>query len=166
MDRGPCRSWLAGDRLRSSRKIGTCAVPDRMRMQGLRLLRSRSPASQLLQEPWRVELATTVTLDPGIVMPAHDYVDGAVQNFDNGALLSIPSLHDLDATVTTKPAGKRCPASPRGWIAVRVGAGLPAIGCEAVVKSVPAQCQPEYACRVYDCPAAGRRQASVYNCQA
>jgi len=137
-----------------------------MRMQGLRLLRSRSPASQLLQEPWRVELATTVALDAGIVMPAHDLVDGAVQNFDNGALLSIPSLHDLDATVTTKPAGKRCPASPRGWIAVRVGAGLPAIGCEAVVKSVPAQCQPEYACRVYDCPAAGRRQASVYNCQA
>jgi len=74
-----------------------------------------------------------VALDAGIVMPAHDLVDGAVQNFDNGALLSIPSLHDLDATVTTKPAGMRCSASPRGWIAVRVGAGLPAIGCEAVV---------------------------------
>jgi len=137
-----------------------------MRIVDLRLLRSRSQASQLLQETWRVERATTVALGPGIVMPAHVLVDGAVQNFDNGALLSIPSLHDLDTTVTTKPAGMRCSASPREWIAVPVGAGLPAIGCEAVVKSVPAQCQPEYACRVYDCPAAGRRQASVYNCQA
>jgi len=45
----PCRSWLACDRLRSSRKTGICVVPDVMRMQHLRLLRSRSQASQLLQ---------------------------------------------------------------------------------------------------------------------
>jgi len=70
MDRGPCRSWLAGDRLRSSRKIGTSAVPDRIRMQDLRLLRSRSPASQLLHEPCSVERDTTLALDPGIEAPA------------------------------------------------------------------------------------------------
>ena len=47
-------------------------------------------------------------------------------------------------------------------IAVTVGAGLPAIGCEAVVKSVSAQCQTGCGYRVYDCFAADRRQASSY----
>jgi len=39
---------------------------------------------------------------------------------------------------------------------------LPAIGCEAVIKSVSAQCQTEPGYRIYDCFAADRRQASSY----
>ena len=34
-------------------------------------------------------------LDPGIVMSASDLVDGALQDFDNGVAISIPSMHDL-----------------------------------------------------------------------
>jgi len=131
MDRGPCRSWLAGDRLRSSRKIGTSAVPDRIRMQDLRLLRSRSPASQLLHEPCSVERDTTLALDPGIEAGRQPLFTQAQE-----------------------------------WIAVPVGAGLPAIGCEAVVKSVPAQCQTECAYKIYDCSAADRRQASTIKVQS
>jgi len=36
-------------------------------------------------------------LDPGIVMAAQDLVYGALQDFDNGVLISLPSLHDLQA---------------------------------------------------------------------
>jgi len=36
-------------------------------------------------------------LDPGIVMSAQDLVYGALQDFDNGVLISLPSLHDLQA---------------------------------------------------------------------
>ena len=43
-----------------------------------------------------------------------------------------------------------------------VGAGLPAIGCVAVVKPVSALCQAVCGCSVYDCFAADRRQASSY----
>ena len=45
---------------------------------------------------------------------------------------------------------------------VTVGAGLPAIGCVAVVESVYAQRQTERGYRVYDCFAADRRKASSY----
>lgn len=34
-------------------------------------------------------------LDPGIVMSAQDLVDGALQDFDDQVLISIPSMHDL-----------------------------------------------------------------------
>jgi uncharacterized protein len=34
-------------------------------------------------------------LDPSIVMAAHDLVDAALQDFDAGTLISIPSMHDL-----------------------------------------------------------------------
>ncbi|EKT4454826.1 SDR family NAD(P)-dependent oxidoreductase [Pseudomonas sp. yb_9] len=35
-------------------------------------------------------------LDPTIVMSASDLVDGALQDFDNGVLISMPSVHDLE----------------------------------------------------------------------
>jgi short-subunit dehydrogenase len=34
-------------------------------------------------------------LDPNIVMSASDLVDGALQDFDNGVLISIPSMQDI-----------------------------------------------------------------------
>ncbi|HGM4966305.1 SDR family oxidoreductase [Pseudomonas monteilii] len=46
---------------------------------------------------WQIGGLPVENLDPGIVMSAHDLVDGALQDFDNEVLLSIPSLHDLDA---------------------------------------------------------------------
>ena len=114
---GACRSWLACDRLRSSRKTGIRAVPGSMRLQHLRLLRSRSQASQLLHG-----------LRP---------LSGFGQNLRVADSSQVRGL---------------CP----------VGAGLPAIGCEAVVKPVSALCQTECSCSVYDCCAADRRQASSY----
>ena len=44
----PCRSWLACDRLRSSRKTGICAVPDKARMQ--HLLQGLRPLSDFGQK--------------------------------------------------------------------------------------------------------------------
>lgn len=46
---------------------------------------------------WQIGGLPVENLDPGIVMSAHDLVDGALQDFDNDVLLSIPSLHDLHA---------------------------------------------------------------------
>jgi len=46
---------------------------------------------------------------------------------------------------------------------VFVGAGLPAIGCEAVVNSVSALGLALRIYRFYDCYAADRRQASTYS---
>ena len=58
---GWCRSWLAGDRLRSSRKFCICVLSGTAQVPILRLLRSRSPASQLLQKPIAGKPAPTGT---------------------------------------------------------------------------------------------------------
>ncbi|HWH87721.1 MAG TPA: SDR family oxidoreductase [Pseudomonas sp.] len=44
---------------------------------------------------WAIGGLPVENLDPGIVMSAHDLVDGALQDFDHGVLISIPSMHDL-----------------------------------------------------------------------
>ncbi|MDZ3990959.1 SDR family oxidoreductase [Pseudomonas sp. Teo4] len=44
---------------------------------------------------WEIGGLPVENLDPGIVMTAADLVDGALQDFDKGVLMSIPSLHDL-----------------------------------------------------------------------
>lgn len=46
---------------------------------------------------WAIGGLPVSNLDPGIVMSAQDLVDGALQDFENGVLISIPSLHDLQA---------------------------------------------------------------------
>lgn len=45
---------------------------------------------------WQIGGLPVENLDPGIVMSAGDLVDGALQDFDNGVLVSIPSMHDLE----------------------------------------------------------------------
>lgn len=44
---------------------------------------------------WSIGGLPVENLDPSIVMSASDLVDGALQDFDNGVLVSIPSMHDL-----------------------------------------------------------------------
>jgi len=44
---------------------------------------------------WQIGGLPVEHLDPGIVMSAQDLVAGALQDFDNGVLISIPSMHDL-----------------------------------------------------------------------
>lgn len=44
---------------------------------------------------WQIGGLPVENLDPGIVMSAEDLVDGALQDFDDEVLISIPSLHDL-----------------------------------------------------------------------
>ena len=46
---------------------------------------------------WQTGGLPVENLDPGIVMSAHDLVNGALQDLDNGVLISLPSLHDLQA---------------------------------------------------------------------
>jgi short-subunit dehydrogenase len=46
---------------------------------------------------WQIGGLPVENLDPAIVMSAQDLVDGALQDFDNGVLISLPSLHDLQA---------------------------------------------------------------------
>ncbi|MDM3888604.1 SDR family oxidoreductase [Pseudomonas sp. BCRC 81390] len=46
---------------------------------------------------WQIGGLPVENLDPAIVMSAEDLVDGALQDFDAGKLISIPSLHDLGA---------------------------------------------------------------------
>lgn len=46
---------------------------------------------------WQIGGLPLENLDPAIVMSAEDLVDGALQDFDNGVLISLPSLHDLQA---------------------------------------------------------------------
>ena len=46
---------------------------------------------------WQIGGLPLENLDPDIVMSAEDLVDGALQDFDNGVLISLPSLHDLQA---------------------------------------------------------------------
>ena len=46
---------------------------------------------------WQTGGLPVENLDPGIVMSAQDLVNGALQDFDNGVLISLPSLHDLQA---------------------------------------------------------------------
>ena len=46
---------------------------------------------------WQTGGLPVENLDPGIVMSAQDLVDGALQDFDNGVLISLPSVHDLQA---------------------------------------------------------------------
>ncbi|MFJ3450510.1 SDR family NAD(P)-dependent oxidoreductase [Pseudomonas sichuanensis] len=46
---------------------------------------------------WQIGGLPVENLDPDIVMSAEDLVDGALQDFDNGVLISLPSLHDLQA---------------------------------------------------------------------
>lgn len=47
-------------------------------------------------EFWQIGGLPVENLDPGIVMSATDLVEGALQDFDNGVLISIPSMHDLE----------------------------------------------------------------------
>ncbi|MBF8778153.1 SDR family NAD(P)-dependent oxidoreductase [Pseudomonas fulva] len=44
---------------------------------------------------WQIGGLPLEHLDPGIVMSPADLVDGALQDFDDGVLISIPSMHDL-----------------------------------------------------------------------
>ncbi|MFB4394710.1 MULTISPECIES: SDR family NAD(P)-dependent oxidoreductase [unclassified Pseudomonas] len=44
---------------------------------------------------WEIGGLPVEHLDPGIVMSAADLVEGALQDFDAGVLMSIPSMHDL-----------------------------------------------------------------------
>lgn len=46
---------------------------------------------------WQIGGLPVENLDPGIVMSAQDLVDGALQDFDNGVLISLPSMQDLQA---------------------------------------------------------------------
>jgi len=46
-------------------------------------------------ELWEIGGLPLAHLDPRIVMTAGDLVDGALKDFDQGVLVSIPSLHDL-----------------------------------------------------------------------
>lgn len=46
---------------------------------------------------WQIGGLPVENLDPAIVMSAADLVDGALQDFDAGVLISIPSLHDFKA---------------------------------------------------------------------
>lgn len=46
---------------------------------------------------WQIGGLPVENLDPAIVMSATDLVDGALQDFDERVLISIPSLHDLQA---------------------------------------------------------------------
>lgn len=46
---------------------------------------------------WQIGGLPVENLDPGIVMSAQDLMDGALQDFDNGVLISLPSVHDLQA---------------------------------------------------------------------
>ncbi|WP_060479539.1 MULTISPECIES: SDR family NAD(P)-dependent oxidoreductase [Pseudomonas] len=46
---------------------------------------------------WQIGGLPVENLDPGIVMSAQDLVEGALQDFDNSVLISIPSLHDLQS---------------------------------------------------------------------
>lgn len=46
---------------------------------------------------WQIGGLPVENLDPGIVMSAQDLVDGALQDFDDQVLISIPSMHDLQA---------------------------------------------------------------------
>jgi len=43
---------------------------------------------------WQIGGLPVENLDPGIVMSAQDLVDGALQDFDDEVLISIPSMHD------------------------------------------------------------------------
>ncbi|WP_085664876.1 MULTISPECIES: SDR family NAD(P)-dependent oxidoreductase [Pseudomonas] len=44
---------------------------------------------------WAIGGLPVENLDPGIVMSVDDLVEGALQDFDNKVLISIPALHDL-----------------------------------------------------------------------
>lgn len=44
---------------------------------------------------WEIGGLPVENLDPNIVMSASDLVEGALQDFNNSVLLSIPSMHDL-----------------------------------------------------------------------
>lgn len=44
---------------------------------------------------WEIGGLPVENLDPNIVMSAGDLVNGALQDFDNGVLISIPSMQDL-----------------------------------------------------------------------
>ena len=44
---------------------------------------------------WEIGGLPVENLDPSIVMSASDLVDGALQDFDNGVLISIPSMQDI-----------------------------------------------------------------------
>ncbi|QRI86853.1 SDR family oxidoreductase [Pseudomonas putida] len=46
---------------------------------------------------WQIGGLPVENLDPGIVMSAQDLVDGALQDFDNRVLISLPSMQDLQA---------------------------------------------------------------------
>ncbi|WJN50014.1 MULTISPECIES: SDR family NAD(P)-dependent oxidoreductase [Pseudomonas] len=46
---------------------------------------------------WQIGGLPLENLDPGIVMSAQDLVTGALQDFDQDVLISLPSLHDLQA---------------------------------------------------------------------
>ena len=46
---------------------------------------------------WQIGGLPVENLDPGIVMSAQDLVDGALQDFDDEVLISIPSMHDLQS---------------------------------------------------------------------
>lgn len=46
---------------------------------------------------WAIGGLPVENLDPGIVMSASDLVDSALMDFDRGELISIPSLHALEA---------------------------------------------------------------------
>ncbi|MBA1242773.1 SDR family NAD(P)-dependent oxidoreductase [Pseudomonas japonica] len=45
---------------------------------------------------WQIGGLPVENLDPGIVMSATDLVDGALKDFDDDVLISIPSMHDLE----------------------------------------------------------------------
>lgn len=45
---------------------------------------------------WHIGGLPVENLDPGIVMSATDLVEGALQDFDDDVLISIPSMHDLE----------------------------------------------------------------------
>ncbi len=44
---------------------------------------------------WQIGGLPVENLDPAIVMSAQDLVDGALQDFDDNVVISIPSMHDL-----------------------------------------------------------------------
>lgn len=56
---------------------------------------------------WAIGGLPVENLDPGIVMSASDLVDSALMDFDRGELISIPSLHALEAWQTYEAARQR-----------------------------------------------------------
>ena len=49
---------------------------------------------------WAIGGLPVENLDPGIVMSVDDLVEGALQDFENKVLISIPALHDLQRYTT------------------------------------------------------------------